>query len=188
MTGRSGGLSFESATETSVAGRSIHTRTGSPHLHFELRAAWISGGYPGGGDGGGPVIIGSRTHSAGTSELARASGGDSMSVDDASALQDTLARLRQRYALHFYLPAGVQRRLASRHTRRNQATAGAPAALVGSGIPACSRLSAGAPIPPAAPSADLTTWRGAPKSPNSSHRPGTAVTLRFAIQLISLLK
>ncbi len=30
-----------------------------------------------------------------------------MSVDDASALETTLARLRQRYALHFYLPQGV---------------------------------------------------------------------------------
>ena len=30
-----------------------------------------------------------------------------MSVDEASALQDTLARLRQRYALYFYLPEGM---------------------------------------------------------------------------------
>jgi hypothetical protein len=29
-----------------------------------------------------------------------------MQVDDASALEDTLARLRQRYALYFYLPEG----------------------------------------------------------------------------------
>jgi hypothetical protein len=30
-----------------------------------------------------------------------------MSVDDASALEDTLARLRQRYALYFYVPDGA---------------------------------------------------------------------------------
>jgi VWFA-related protein len=57
--------------------------------------------YPGGGGG-------SHTHSAGTSEIARDSGGDSMSVNDAEALDDTLARLRQRYTLYFNLPDGVQ--------------------------------------------------------------------------------
>ncbi len=53
------------------------------------------GGGPYGGNGGGG---GPRTESAGTSEIARDSGGDSMSVNDASALQETLMRLRQRYA------------------------------------------------------------------------------------------
>jgi VWFA-related protein len=56
--------------------------------------------YPGGGGGG-------NTTSAGTSEIARDSGGDSMSVNDASALEETLARLRQRYTLYFNLPEGV---------------------------------------------------------------------------------
>jgi VWFA-related protein len=60
------------------------------------------GGYPGGRGGG------SHTKSAGTSEIARDSGGDSMSVNDAQALDDTLARLRQRYTLYFNLPEGVQ--------------------------------------------------------------------------------
>ncbi len=60
--------------------------------------------YPGGGGGmGGP-----HTKSAGTSEIARDSGGDSMSVDDASALEETLSRIRQRYALYFNLPEGVR--------------------------------------------------------------------------------
>ncbi|MBV9771358.1 MAG: VWA domain-containing protein [Bryobacterales bacterium] len=59
--------------------------------------------YPGGGGGGT-----SSEQSAGTSEIARDSGGDSMSVDDASALEDTLSRLRQRYTLYFNLPEGVQ--------------------------------------------------------------------------------
>jgi VWFA-related protein len=58
--------------------------------------------YPGGGGGGGSH------RSAGTSEIARDSGGDSMSVNDAEALDDTLARLRQRYTLYFNLPEGVQ--------------------------------------------------------------------------------
>jgi VWFA-related protein len=57
--------------------------------------------YPGGGGG-------SHTQSAGTAEIARDSGGDSMSVNDASALEETLARLRQRYTLYFNLPEGVQ--------------------------------------------------------------------------------
>ncbi len=67
------------------------------------------GGYPGGGGGGnGPVIMGGRTRSAGTDQVARESGGDDMSVDQSSALEDTLTRLRQRYALHFTLPEGVR--------------------------------------------------------------------------------
>ena len=49
-----------------------------------------------------------RTRSAGTAEIARASGGDSYQVDDASALETTLSRLRQRYALYFNLPAGAR--------------------------------------------------------------------------------
>jgi VWFA-related protein len=72
------------------------------------------GGWPGGGSG--PVILGpggnggpmDRSHSAGTETIAHDSGGDTMPVNDASALEDTLARLRQRYALHFYLPEEAQ--------------------------------------------------------------------------------
>lgn len=70
------------------------------------------GTWPGGGGvglpGGGPGGIGTTdpSHSAGTADIARGSGGDTMRVDQASALEDTLARLRQRYALYFYLPEG----------------------------------------------------------------------------------
>ena len=70
------------------------------------------GGYPGGGSrypggGGGPVILGrGNTSSAGTEEIAKRSGGDSMRVDDSAALEQTLTRLRQRYALHFNLAEG----------------------------------------------------------------------------------
>jgi VWFA-related protein len=82
------------------------------------RGPWGGGSSPGGiilrrrgpygGRGPGPVMRGPRTQSAGTAEISRRSGGDSMPVDDASALETTLARIRQRYALHFYLPDGVQ--------------------------------------------------------------------------------
>ena len=69
------------------------------------------GGGPWGGNryprGGGGVGRGSATQSAGTAQIARDSGGDSMSVNDASALEETLTRLRQRYALFFNLPEGV---------------------------------------------------------------------------------
>ncbi len=68
------------------------------------------GGYPGGGSqgGGSQGGGGNRTKSAGTSEIARDSGGDSLPVDDASALETTLSRIRQRYALHFLVPAGAR--------------------------------------------------------------------------------
>jgi hypothetical protein len=49
-----------------------------------------------------------RTHSAGTSQIAEHSGGDSIPVDHANGLETTLERIRQRYALHFYLPPGVR--------------------------------------------------------------------------------
>jgi VWFA-related protein len=64
------------------------------------------GGYP---NGGGYPANGSHTRSAGTSEIARDSGGDSLPVDDASSLETTLARLRQRYSLYFQLPPGTRK-------------------------------------------------------------------------------
>ena len=64
------------------------------------------GGYPRGGGGGG--VSNGRMRSAGTAEIARASGGDGYQVDDASALKTTLSRLRQRYALYFNLPPGAR--------------------------------------------------------------------------------
>jgi hypothetical protein len=51
---------------------------------------------------------GPRTQSAGTSQIANQSGGDRMAVDQASAFEQTLARIRERYALYFYLPEGMQ--------------------------------------------------------------------------------
>ena len=70
---------------------------------------------PYGGGPGGPTIRGPHTSSAETGEIARRSGGDMMPVDDASALETTLERIRQRYALHFNVPpdarAGEQRNI-----------------------------------------------------------------------------
>ena len=92
-----------------------------------MRNRGAGSGYPGGGNSGGlggplgGIIFGqprrrgspggqtaSHTQSAGTREIALQSGGDSMRVDDAYALQDTLDRIRHRYALYFPLPAGVR--------------------------------------------------------------------------------
>ncbi|HUQ91373.1 MAG TPA: VWA domain-containing protein [Bryobacteraceae bacterium] len=90
---------------------------GYPSPRRSQRGAWPGSPipFPGGGGGGipGGVILGpggggSRTRSAGTSEIARSSGGDTMSVDDAFALESTLARIRQRYALYFLIPNGAQ--------------------------------------------------------------------------------
>jgi VWFA-related protein len=86
---------------------------------------WPGGGnrLPGGGwPGSGPVILGGgggrrgapgggtqvRNHSAGTADIAKDSGGDTFPVDDASALEETLLRLRQRYALFFNSSADVR--------------------------------------------------------------------------------
>ncbi len=81
------------------------------------------GSWPGSGGGLADIILGgggqgpigvpgggqrSRTHSAGTSEIARESGGDSLPVDDAAALDTTIARIRQRYALYFRVPDGAK--------------------------------------------------------------------------------
>lgn len=94
-------------------------------MSYRRGGGYPGGGYPGGGGGLGGIIfgqpggyggrrypgggrMGGGTHSAGTEEIARNSGGDSMPVDNSYALQDTLARIRERYAIHFYLPAGAR--------------------------------------------------------------------------------
>jgi VWFA-related protein len=69
---------------------------------FGRRGPYGGSRYPG------PVINRPRTRSAGTPEISRRSGGDSLRVDEAGALENTLTRLRQRYALHFNLPDGVK--------------------------------------------------------------------------------
>jgi hypothetical protein len=56
-----------------------------------------------------PVVIGNpRGISAGSPSIARASGGDSLNVNDASSVESTFERIRRRYALYFYLPDGVK--------------------------------------------------------------------------------
>jgi VWFA-related protein len=84
-------------------------------------STWPNGGSTGGplggiilgrrgpyGGRGGPTTRASHTQSAETGEIARRSGGDMMPVDDASALETTLERIRQRYALHFNVPPDVR--------------------------------------------------------------------------------
>lgn len=55
-----------------------------------------------------PGAMRPHTQSAGTPEIARESGGDSLPVEHASALQDTLESLRQRYSLFFNVPADAK--------------------------------------------------------------------------------
>jgi VWFA-related protein len=92
-------LSFLRAPEIMMQGRGGRTGTTFPGGGWPGLGPVILGGggrrYPGGGGGPSP------NHSAGTADIARDSGGDTFSVDDASALEETLTRLRQRYALHF---------------------------------------------------------------------------------------
>jgi len=82
--------------------------------------------WPGGSGAGGPlggIILGRRrgpsgisipgsrppgSMSAGSPEIARTSGGDSLNVNDASAVETTFERIRQRYAIYFYLPDGME--------------------------------------------------------------------------------
>lgn len=96
------------------------------------------GGYPGG--------MGSRTKSAGTSEIARQSGGDSMNIQDASAFETTLARIRQRYALYFQLPAGT--RAGEEHNVEVALTASARARYPGADILYRGNYRAPANLPP----------------------------------------
>lgn len=58
--------------------------------------------------GGGPSYPSSHLKSAGTELIARESGGDSMRVEESSALETTLSRLRQRYSLYFSVPEGAR--------------------------------------------------------------------------------
>ena len=92
----------------------------APDVMPQSRGGGSPGGtgttFPGGGWPGGVILGGGgrrggnrypsnrqqvANHSAGTADIARDSGGDVFPVDDASALEDTLMRLRQRYALNY---------------------------------------------------------------------------------------
>ncbi len=100
-----------------MSGRGVPRRHGTWGSGGGVGFPGGGGGWPGGGGGGWPAggggipgggLGGDPSHTAGTSTIAQDSGGDTMQVQEASALEDTLARLRQRYALHFYLPEGAQ--------------------------------------------------------------------------------
>jgi hypothetical protein len=59
------------------------------------------------GSGAPPIMVGNYGMSCGAPEIARASGGDSMSVNYASAVETTFERIRQRYAVYFHLPESM---------------------------------------------------------------------------------
>jgi VWFA-related protein len=76
--------------------------------HFPGGVRQRRGGFGNPVAGTGGFLVSVHTRSAGTAQIARNSGGDAMSVDKASALEETLLRLRQRYTLYFSLPEGVR--------------------------------------------------------------------------------
>lgn len=89
----------ESVLSALIAPDALHTGTGGWRRFDDTPLRDILG-YPPGYRGL------PHTQSAGTSAIANQSGGDSMPVDQASAFENTLARIRERYALYFYLPDG----------------------------------------------------------------------------------
>jgi VWFA-related protein len=97
----------DSVLSALIAPDALHTGTGNWHQVYDDDRPRDFFGYripPGYGS---LPRRGPRTQSAGTSQIADQSGGDSMSVDQGSAFEHTLARIRERYALYFYLPDGV---------------------------------------------------------------------------------
>ena len=91
--------------------------SGSPAGRPPVLGPWPGGGGPLGGviwgpgrmpmPGGGPSGAPSDMPSAGTANVARDSGGESLPVNNASTLETTFARIRKRYAIYYYLPEGT---------------------------------------------------------------------------------
>src|SRR5687767_10232359 len=90
---------------------------GSPGGRPPVLGPWPGAGGPLGGviwgprrgpmPGGGPSSVPADMPSAGTANVARDSGGESLPVNDASTLETTFARIRKRYAIYYYLPEGA---------------------------------------------------------------------------------
>ncbi|MCX6598416.1 MAG: VWA domain-containing protein [Acidobacteria bacterium] len=161
-----------------------------------------SGGQYPNGRNGGPVILASRTRSAGTAEIAEASGGDSLPVQDASALLDTLTRIRKRYAIYFTQPADARpgqertieltladatRRkypeadLRYRHTYRPEsASASSPVEVTSGASPASSEQEATEPVSGRRPSAESTAAEDSSDAPplRRTRRPAVDDTTR----------
>jgi len=167
-------------------------------------------GWPGGGGGpqGPPISVGSRTRSAGTSEIAVESGGDSLTDDDASALEDTLGRIRQRYALYFNAPSdareGQERtidvaltsatlrrypgaELRFRRTYRASSGSGTPVLSSEAGVPATDApATVGAPTAGPAPAASAPAatpakrggWRRVDEPAPADHEPAPAKPIK----------
>jgi hypothetical protein len=86
-----------------------------------MSSPWPGGGIPGlggvilgprrlpGAGGGPPIMVGPGRPGvfSGAPEIARSSGGDSLSVNDGTAVETTFERIRQRYAVYFHLPDGA---------------------------------------------------------------------------------
>ena len=96
---------------------------GRPSTNPPITVPWPGGQGPLGGiilgrrrgaggipvPGSPPVVVGyPGGTSAGSPEIARASGGDAMKVNDAAAVETTFERIRRRYAIYFYVPDGME--------------------------------------------------------------------------------
>jgi VWFA-related protein len=136
-------------------------------------------GLPGGGWPGGGGIPGAgggdRSHSAGCETIAQDSGGDTMSVDDASALEDTLARLRQRYALHFYLTDEAQAK--SQHSIRVDLSAEARIRYPDAEVRSRRVFMSGSDSNPTS-GPTVVTHQTAPADPAPRYDPGSQPTLK----------
>jgi VWFA-related protein len=104
----------DSVLSALIAPDALHTGTGSrrPTVIDEYGLRDVFGDLIPPGFGSHSYRV-PRTQSAGTSEIANQSGGESMDVNQGAAFERTLMRIRERYALYFYLPDGVQPRESS---------------------------------------------------------------------------
>jgi len=98
-------------------------RRGPPSRNPPVVAPWPGGRGPLGGvilgrrrspsgipaPGAPPVAVGyPGSTSAGSPQIARASGGDVLNVNNTAALETTFERIRRRYEIYFYLPDGMK--------------------------------------------------------------------------------
>jgi VWFA-related protein len=96
-------------------------RGGRPSGNPPVAAPWPGGQSPLGGiilgrrrgpsgipvPGSPPVMV-AYPDGAGSPEIARASGGDALNVNDSGAVETTFERIRRRYAIYFYQPEGME--------------------------------------------------------------------------------
>ena len=100
-------------------------RRGPPSRNPQVAVPWPGGQGPLGGiilgrrrgpsgypvPGSPPVMVGyPGATSAGSPEIAQASGGNALNMNNAAAVETTFERIRRRYAIYFYLPDGMEMR------------------------------------------------------------------------------